>query len=150
MPTSSKSAEIIPLLPKTPRPGMIEDFAMADQNPFGGNLIIYHRVPYEEIPDIHQIMTPEDWDRRDRNTRRCWGAECRCTFCGETWVSGWGTGGDVIAIQGEDGQIFTGVPEKDSTNAVRYEEGCMMLCPCCFAQGTLVRKAHIRDRKSVV
>ena len=148
MPISSEPEQIAALLPQSPPAGMMETVYADEVDSFGGNLIIYHRVPYIKEPELKRTMTPADWAEYERNTRRCWAAECHCTACGEVFMAGWAAGGDIMITVGDDGMTYDGVPEPDDESTLLYEEGFAMPCPSCMAYATLIRKSRIHDQWS--
>lgn len=146
---AKEGTEIAALLPTKPPKNMTSTFYAEDVDAFGGNVTIFHRVPYVETPELQRLMTPNDWEEYDRNTRHAWAAECHCSACGEVWMAGWSAGGGVNVYMGEDGMLYEGVPNKaedDARTWIVFNEGESIVCPSCLAQSMLVRKSRIRDQ----
>lgn len=134
-------------LPTTPRRGMLAA-ALADNidSDLGGELLIYARESYYPDDDI-----PEEWGGQPYNTRGRWGARCTCTACNEEFWAGWLKGGGVTMTVGEDGNPYTGIPDKDAdyaVNVVGWPDGDNTSCPLCGASLTLVHRKHLRSGRT--
>lgn len=99
----------------------------------GGELVIYKRVSVEVTPEMKRTMTPADWEEFEEGTKRHWGAECHCTCCGETFVTGWFDNGIILREDGEAGWV----PE-DEGEIVNV--GDEILTPCCKCEAKVMHQ----------
>ena len=115
-------------------------------------LIIYRRESMYKTPAFEgMLITPEDRER-DRNRPRGWGAMCMCTACDSEFAAGYASGTSydgenfstgIYQIIGEDGQPYSGYAERDTVEAVAFEEGETVTCPICLADGELIRSKRL-------
>lgn len=127
-------------LPKL-APAAIQDDIFRDyEADLGGNLTFYKRVNMPVLPEIFQIMTPDDWDAYNTNPRSRWAAECTCSACGETWYTGWRKGGALLVVDGECGQIYPCFDDDrpEPGDMVEVTHNDCVLCPVCWAETRLV------------
>ena len=134
-------------LPTTPRRGMLAA-ALANNidSDLGGELLIYARESYYPDDDI-----PEEWGGQPYNTRGRWGARCTCTACNEEFWAGWLKGGGVTMTVGDDGNTYTGIPDKDADyglNVVGWPDGDNTYCPLCGSELKLVHRKHLRGGRT--
>ncbi len=145
--------EIAKLLPEEPRPGMVEDaFRYNHYTDLGGEYLIYKRESIEVEPELHRTMTDEDFEEFRKNTEYRWGAICRCTACGEEFITGYenkyGQTGIKI-FQGEDGQLYPGYvsPDYDNYDVTYLNSGTQAFCPYCNAKVTVKAKSKLGNGK---
>ena len=134
-------------LPVEPPLGMEETVMAEEPESLGGHLAIYRRESVTIEPELKQTMGPHEWQAWQDGVRHTWGARCLCTSCGGDWLSGWGPGGQVRVVQGDDGMVYSAVPAKDEA-WIPFEEGSMIVCPWCCSSVQLVRKSSIRDQRT--
>lgn len=124
-------AEILRVLPDRPEDLTQRDILWSDENieDVGPNYLIYERYPVEAHGmELQQTMSPEDWDRYDRETKVTWGAHCTCTFCGQEIETLW---------ERRDGRIrlLRGEADADGWKLDRegfyVEKGEQVTCDCC-------------------
>ena len=82
--------EITNALPLQPRRGMV-DWAMEHfkYSDLGGEFLIFQRISIEIEPELLQTMTRADFERHEKETLHRWAAECRCTACGQEFITGY-------------------------------------------------------------
>ena len=132
-------------LPTEPPMGLEQTIMAEEPESLGGHLAIYRRESVTIEPELKQTMGPHEWRAWQDGVRHVWGARCVCTACGSDWLSGWGPGGQVQVVQGDDGMVYSAVPAKDDP-FIPFEEGSVIVCPWCCNAAQLVRKASIRDQ----
>ncbi len=129
-------------LPKVPRPGMVQQ-ALIDccDSDLGGELLIFARESYDPDAEIcWELGIP---------ARRRWGARCTCTACQEDFWAGWVKGGGLSLMVGEDGACYTGVPDRDSPDAViSWGEGDAINCPLCGSALDVVHRKSLRSGRT--
>ena len=103
-------------------------------------LIIYAResVPVEDF----YLMTAFG---SEGTGERHWGAECRCTACGEDFYTGWMDGKIAITMM-EDGNTLEGWTKGDDYETALFGEGQEMPCPRCGTQARVIKRRDIRGR----
>ncbi len=110
----------------------------------GGEYIIFESEFVPVMPGLADIM--EYNDLRPRKKARA--ARCKCTNCGEDFVTQWVSGGGFRVIEGEDGEIYTTDPgytydRTDGTSA----EGNRINCPYCEEEAAVLRAKQPSRRK---
>lgn len=141
--------ELAALLPTEPRDGMtdwvLETYRDSD---LGGNLAVYHREPVEIAPPLKMTMTEEDFEQRERETKRRWGAVCTCTCCDNDFIAGYIHGIGIRLLQGEDGLFYEGYCDEEDPGGIAIAEDDGFICPCCLAEVSLVRQRKIRNGRT--
>lgn len=140
--------EVINMLPNEPREGMLEWGLEVAAGELGGELTIFYRESVELRPELQPLMTYADWQERDRNTHRRWGARCECTACGDDYIAGWAgknRGGAAIRLGGgEDGVVYDGWISQDDPMSQIYAEGEPLNCPLCGEYTKLAHSSKLR------
>lgn len=143
--------EITNALPLQPRRGMV-DWAMEHfkYSDLGGEFLIFQRISIEIEPELLQTMTRADFERHEKETLHRWAAECRCTACGQEFITGYENKNGLIGIkmfQGEDGQLYDGYcpPEYDNYDSIYLNSGTDANCPYCDAKVEVKRKAKLGE-----
>lgn len=121
--------------------GKVEAFAKSieDINP---PLIIYAResVPEQDCFEMIQTGIMGDWEEKYH-----WGAKCRCTACGETFIGGYREG-HALFLQMEDGMILDGWTDGEQPETAAFSECDLIRCPLCGKQVRLIKRSRIRGR----
>lgn len=88
----------------------------------------------------------------DKPVKTGWGARCRCTACGDSFIAGYkGCKNDepnsrgIILVQGEDGTLYEGYAVEEDENALTYREGEFLDCPVCGEAVFLMRESEAAD-----
>lgn len=131
---------IIQNLPETPPEDIARHVFEEYPDELGNEAVIYKRVSAEITPEMKDIMYPEDWEEFDRNTKKHWGAECRCTACGETFIAGYDMNG--IILKGDYDTLECGYASADERDANLIEADSIFQTPCCWANARLVRNCE--------
>lgn len=137
-------------LPMAPPHSLVESVILDHPDGFGGPaLMLYNREAVTLRPPLKQEMGPEDFEERERASRRTWGAYCTCTACGSNWYSGW-FDGKVIMYEGDDGMTYEGVPESlDDPGLIVVCDGeSAIRCPMCEEPVTAVRRSDLRNGRT--
>lgn len=136
-------------LPKQPCEDLCSDILVdiCDADALGQSLILYHREPVELCEPVKDVMDPEDWERRARTAKRRWGARCTCTHCGDDFLAGYKKGGGIVLAEGPDGQTYDGYAEP-GPDANKYFDGETLICPHCWQEGALTRRAGLRKGRT--
>lgn len=105
-------------------------------------LIIYAResVPERDCFEMIQTGIMGDWEEKYH-----WGAKCRCTACGESFIGGYKEG-HALFLQMEDGTLLDGWTDGEQPETAAFKEGEKMECPLCGVTGELVKRSRIRGR----
>ena len=130
--------DLLKALPETPdRKTVVFAQQLEEINP---PLIIYAResVPVEDFY-LMTVFGSEDAGERH------WGAECRCTACGDDFYTGWMDGKIAVTMM-EDGNILEGWTKGDDYETVLFGEGQEMPCPRCGTQARVIKRRDIRGR----
>lgn len=119
----------------------------------GGHFILFNRESMEYAPEILRTMRPEDWEDRKSRTRRCWGARCSCTACGEDFTAGWVSNPErkesgIQMIIGDDGCVYDGLPCPSDDRIITYGEGERALCPICLTEGRVLRRSKMKNGRT--
>lgn len=147
-----KFEEIAQLLPEQPRDGMV-DWALSKfkYSDLGGEFLKFRRESVTIEPELKRTMTAQDYDNFKKGTRRHWGALCECTFCRESFITGYekkdGMSGGIKIFQGEDGQLYDGYvpPEYDNYDCTVLYSGDDEACPFCNSKVKVIRDSELRD-----
>lgn len=107
----------------------------------GGGFLLYKQEIWKNEWDA-QIGWLED--ETEKPKKAAW---CRCSACGDEWHSGWGEGGKLLLIGGEDGCCYPGIPDRDDY-AGEYTEGDRVECPCCGEKIELIRKTTLKNGRT--
>lgn len=146
-------SEITKLLPEQPRPGMVEAvFKDRHYSDLGGEHLIYKRESIAVEPELYRTMTDKDFEEFRENTEYRWGAICRCTACGEEFITGYENKNGLSGIkifQGEDGQLYPGYvsPDYDNYDVMFLNSGTSAFCPYCNARVTVKAKSKLGNGK---
>lgn len=123
------------------------------QDELGGDLCIFRRESVELYPEDQGWLF-----RQPEEENKCvWGARCTCTACGEDFIAGYGSakqGGmkirGISLLCGDDGQLWTGVPDRDEMPeaVIDTAEGDHLDCPMCGADVRLVHASRLRGGRT--
>lgn len=144
-----RDEEIRAMLPETPPEALVRWARMKLKNELGGEFISFRRESFTLYPEMKQTMCQEDWDMREKETKKRWGAVCSCSACGEDFEAGWardtkwGVSG-IVLTQGEDGQIYDGFTELEEPYSVAFAPEERLNCPNCLEEGQLLPKSALR------
>lgn len=139
-------------LPKQPSDELAADTMseIYDEGLLGENLILYHRESVLAAPLLERTMCPEDWERRERMSKRRWGARCTCSYCGEDFIAGYvsrGRGRGIALFEGDDGQIYDGFTTADD-GGTEFFDGDSLQCPLCYMTGVVTHRAELRNGRT--
>lgn len=150
--------ELAKHLPEQPRPGMAEwikkNFWKSE---LGGSFCVFSRTSITlEDEQIGKIMTAEDWERYEHGIHHAWAAECRCTACGEKFITGWNKNHPnsyygIKIYYGDDGSNYPGYIPEDAAPSVDigvYDEGDLITCPFCGSRIKLIHKKSLRHGRT--
>lgn len=143
------------LLPEHPRKGMLEYTKENCEGELGPEYAIFNResiVLFGEYYDnLSMLMTPEQVEEAESKCRNVWGANVKCTYCGEEYYAGYTNKPEkgIILAEGEDGILYPGwVDGKEPMNEVTVTEGCSFGCPICGKLVELVHKSKLRNGRT--
>lgn len=85
--------------------------------------------------------------------KNIWATACTCTECGETWYTRKGATADSFFVMaGEDGNVYTVDPERDSEDDVyayiEVTEGDGLCCPICGETTVVIKAKTIGDGRT--
>ena len=150
--------ELAKHLPEQPRPGMAEWIRKNFwESELGGSVCIFSRTSVTlEDEQIGMTMTAEDWERYEHGIHHAWAAECRCTACGEKFITGWNKNHPnscygIKIYYGDDGSNYTGYIPEDAAPSVDigvYDEGDAITCPFCGDNVKLIHKKSLRHGRT--
>lgn len=143
--------EIIRLLPNV-APYQVEKKAFESGN-LDRDFIIYKRESIEVAPPPGEIMTPEDWQRMNKETKRHWAAHCTCSSCGNDFYTGWHSHGDMsgpLMYVGDDGYCYSGWTEDidDGNQRIELVSGDSANCPYCWDEVTFIKSSELRSGRT--
>ena len=146
------------LLPETPRPGMKEWIKKEFyESELGGDFCVFTRKSIRvEDEQIKQTMSAEDWNRYESGVRYRWAAECSCTACGESFITGWNKSHPnkhygIRMYVGDDGTNYDGyIPENayPDVDTMTYIEGDDIICPRCGERIDLIHRSRLRHGRT--
>lgn len=135
------------LLPETPPEGLVRWAEENLRDELGGEYFVFKYEMVTAMPRLTEIM--EYNSLRPRKKVRA--AVCKCTNCGEEFITQWVPGGFRV-IQGEDGDIYTADPGRtyDGTDGtiVECEEGDRIICPWCEEDAAVMRASSFRGGRT--
>lgn len=139
--------EIMALLPtELPRDVMerLVHMVQADNALGGGELLEFHREQY--VPeDEYNWFLPGSEPKH----KRMWAARCTCGACGESWQSGWVDTEMFLAFQEDEGAIFRGVPDGESSDPVAgISVGDTVNCPMCEEPVEAISRASLKNGRT--
>lgn len=141
--------EIIRLLPTQPPREVYR--AAADDPELNPSFITFKRVSVETGRiEWQELMTPEDFDRIAKASKRRWGALCHCTFCEENFYTGWHSHRDMsgpLMFIGDDENLYPGWTEDidDGNQRIELAHGDQANCPMCGEGVTFVKYSAIKN-----
>lgn len=130
-------------LPEQPPKDMARRVYEEYPGELGSEVVIYKRVSVEIAPELKDTMDASDWEEFDRNTKRHWGAECRCTACGGEFIAGYSSEG--IILHSDFDSFEPGWASSEERDAVLVEADSGFKTPCCHEDARLVRYAEADD-----
>lgn len=155
---SADRLELAKHLPEVSRDDMAEfvNTVVFDEE-LGGDFCVFKRTSidvYDE--ELGRTMTPEDQDRLEAGIHRRWAAECRCSVCGEKFITGWNSKHpsdrySIFMYAGDDGVNYPGFvnPEEvPANNAYCYSEGDIIVCPFCENNVELIHGNRLRHGRT--
>ncbi len=136
------------LLPETPPEGLVRWAEEHLKEELGGEYMIFESEFVPVMPDLADIM--EYNDLRPRKKVRA--ARCKCTNCGEEFITQWVTGGGFRVIEGEYGEIYTADPgytyDRTDGTIVECAEGDRINCPYCEEEAAVLRASSLRGGRT--
>lgn len=128
--------EIMALLPETLSRERVWQMAEEAREDLDGEFLLYKSEVWSNDWDYEIGF---DMQEREKPKKAAW---CRCSACGETWHSGWREGGVLRMVDGEDGYVYTGIPDGEQSY-VEIGEGDKVECPLCGEKLRATRTASL-------
>lgn len=141
---------ILSKLPLAPGKEHLEHLIEVDEEAFDELYKEYCFFKRENVITNEDAFT-EAFGFTHKPVKTGWGAKCRCTACGNSFIAGYKsskndeTNRGIILIQGEDGTLYEGYAVEEDENALTYREGDFLDCPICGETVFLMRESEIAD-----
>lgn len=146
------------LLPETPRPGMKEWIKKElYESELGGDFCVFSRKSIcVEDEQIGRTMSVDDWERYESGVHYRWAAECSCTACGESFITGWNKNHPskrygIRMYAGDDGENYDGyIPENalPDVDFMTYNEDEEITCPRCGEKISLIHRSRLKHGRT--
>lgn len=121
----------------------------------GGDFCIFKReAVYIEDASNYRTIYPHDFNKLVYGGASRYGADCKCTACGEHFTTGFLNKNylDKYGIKmycGDDGINYEGYihPDEAEYDIMDYHEGESIICPRCGEQIQLIHKSRLKSKR---
>lgn len=136
-------------LPLKPRKEHLENICTVDDGAM--DEILHQYCTFKRTAVIvNEDNYTEAFGFAGKEMKSAYGAECRCSSCGDSFISGYiskskNKDSAIVLIEGDDGVLYEGYATPDDDNAVAFFEGEFIVCPFCGETLMVKRLSEINE-----